>query len=877
MPKLVTRSLGLVLALACSQAAQAHDRAIDLNFWGDFGRATARCQQIVSRATAACTRVALDVRDSCLMVQLAGDECDTAATEARIEVARAEARNQVERHCTDAQLRELQYLSLQDALDDLTRVCEQIDTAVMSASFGPATVGGTVGAAASPMSDCLEVTSDGTRTLMRSAIRVQQRAFDRIASRSLTTTQKRALVDWSKRRIEALRSLVRRRIEARCPDSMFQSVYGRGLDGFLTGIAQQSDCFSGSVYVQDAVTCPAPVCGNGIQERNEECDDGNDFEGDGCRSDCTKVSCDSFASTYDLIQRAIFENRGCTEAACHGSAQSGGLDLRPEVSYENLIDVVSPMLPTFKRVDPGNKDNSLLWINVAAKTLPQEWQAPIRAMPVSEDALTLDELEALRIWIETGGASRTATVAGVSELLDGCVPEPRPVEITPLPPPPPGQGVQMHMPVWDVSPRSESEVCFASYYDFTGQIPPEFLSADGTRFRYKRVDIRQDPLSHHLIVDLYRGSEPADHPSWGTYSCKQGPRHGQTCDPFDLEFCGEGGDCATDPDPTAIACIGFGPQTGLSTLTNGGFAFAQETAAEFRFPPGVYDEIPIKGVALWNSHVFNLTRFPGKMEAWVNVIFPEPEEQQHQQIQIFNAQKIFWNESFPPFPLPELAPFERTEVCHVHVFGREGEVFYGSAVKPEETVHLFELSGHTHERGKRFQIFRGSFTCKGGSLNGKPCAPLSEGACRGGGVCTDDGGRDPQESLLYSSFVYNDPVVLRLDPPILISGSVPKADRSLTYCAVYDNGAAPNLHWVKRRSTSPPAGTIFGIPIGGPCTAARTRCIGGPQHNQLCNGNHAVCESSPGAGDGDCDACPLTGGFRTTDEMFILFGNFWLE
>ncbi len=43
----------------------------------------------------------------------------------------------------------------------------------------------------------------------------------------------------------------------------------------------------------------------------------------------------------------------------------------------------------------------------------------------------------------------------------------------------------------------------------------------------------------------------------------------------------------------------------------------------------------------------------------------------------------------------------------------------------------------------------------------------------------------------------------------------------------------------------------------------------------LCNGNNAACDSSAGAGDGDCDACPLTGGFRTQDEMFILFGNYW--
>ena len=79
-------------------------------------------------------------------------------------------------------------------------------------------------------------------------------------------------------------------------------------------------------------------------------------------------------------------------------------------------------------------------------------------------------------------------------------------------------------------------------------------------------------------------------------------------------FCGAG-ECATDPDPTAIACIGFGPQKGLGTLTSGGFAFAQETTAHFRFPDDVYDELPVRGIILWNSHAFNLTRATARSKA----------------------------------------------------------------------------------------------------------------------------------------------------------------------------------------------------------------------------------------------------------------------
>jgi hypothetical protein len=144
------------------------------------------------------------------------------------------------------------------------------------------------------------------------------------------------------------------------------------------------------------------------------------------------------------------------------------------------------------------------------------------------------------------------------------------------------------------------------------------------------------------------------------------------------------------------------------------------------------------------------------------------------------------------------------------------------------------------------------------------------------GQCLDDGGRDPHDALLYTNFIYNDPVHVRFDPPMVFDGAAPAADRSLTYCAHYSNGAPPNITDVKRRSTSPPAGQIFGFQIGGPCDVSQTRCIGGPHHDELCNGNDSACDSDAG-GDGDCDACPLTGGFRTEDEMFVLFGNYWVE
>ena len=85
---------------------------------------------------------------------------------------------------------------------------------------------------------------------------------------------------------------------------------------------------------------------------------------------------------------------------------------------------------------------------------------------------------------------------------------------------------------------------------------------------------------------------------------------------------------------------------------------------------------------------------------------------------------------------------------------------------------------------------------------------------------------------------------------------------------------------MKRRSTSPEPPLVFGLPLGpgGPCPDATVACANeGPTKGNLCNGNDSVCDSSPGAGDGDCDACPVLGGVTTEDEMFIQTGAYYLE
>ena len=56
-----------------------------------------------------------------------------------------------------------------------------------------------------------------------------------------------------------------------------------------------------------------------------------------------------------------------------------------------------------------------------------------------------------------------------------------------------------------------------------------------------------------------------------------------------------------------------------------------------------------------------------------------------------------------------------------------------------------------------------------------------------------------------------------------------------------------------------------------------TACVAG-KIGSACGGSSddAACDNSPGAGDGDCDACRITGGESTENEMFILLGQYFM-
>src|SRR5690606_26271651 len=132
--------------------------------------------------------------------------CDTATREARIQAARARARDLVAGACNATQLQTLRYIDLNDAQTDVIDVCRQVDTAAVTATFGPAMVGGTVAAMDGTTGTCVAATARASNALLRYAMRARQKALDRIAATTLAPAAKTALLDRSTASINRART-----------------------------------------------------------------------------------------------------------------------------------------------------------------------------------------------------------------------------------------------------------------------------------------------------------------------------------------------------------------------------------------------------------------------------------------------------------------------------------------------------------------------------------------------------------------------------------------------------------------------------------------------------------------------------------------------
>jgi hypothetical protein len=127
--------------------------------------------------------------------------------------------------------------------------------------------------------------------------------------------------------------------------------------------------------------------------------------------------CPQPSSTWDLMQRGIFERHGCAVSYCHGDAGLLGLDLRPGAAYDNIVNVRSTLSPDrYFRIAPGDPSRSHLWLTMVKRTLEMT-TVPGEAMPIGQPRVSPNELEATRLWI-FAGAPAAGFVPGVAELMN---------------------------------------------------------------------------------------------------------------------------------------------------------------------------------------------------------------------------------------------------------------------------------------------------------------------------------------------------------------------------------------------------------------------------------------------------------------------------
>jgi len=250
--------------------------------WGGFDSAAARCQRIIGRAAARCGSAVWAARNACLAAQAAGGTCDQVGTDSAVQQAHQGALDIVDRYCADYAV-DLGFTLTLEAETDIDTFCQQLDAALVSGVFGPLPG---ASAASDEAASCMSATAAAATQLLRVAFRSRTRALDRIARAALAPSQKLTIIARSTATIERTRAALGRRLAEYCPNERFAAVYGRSADVILALIAQRGDCLGGAAYVQNAVLCPPAVCGNGMVEPAEQCDDGNIVNGDGCDATC---------------------------------------------------------------------------------------------------------------------------------------------------------------------------------------------------------------------------------------------------------------------------------------------------------------------------------------------------------------------------------------------------------------------------------------------------------------------------------------------------------------------------------------------------------------------------------------------------------------
>jgi cysteine-rich repeat protein len=276
-------AVGLALLFCLLPAsAPAHTQPRPIEQWGPFVPEIVTCLQLMTRATHVCFDKVLAVENRCRDQEVRGETCDRDAVEDEVEAATNEMRRELTSSCLDGQLTELGYFGFFDTEADLFNACLIQSRAAVEATYAPALAGPPSAAEA----DCMAASADYGRKVMSYILQRVIPVQERIATIPFKEDEKKAFV----LHVEMELSATRQQhwiagLSAACPD--FAAVYGRSADSFLRTLKQRTDCVLSKTYVNTSFNCLGQVCGNGIKEASEACDDGNRDDTDTCKSNCT--------------------------------------------------------------------------------------------------------------------------------------------------------------------------------------------------------------------------------------------------------------------------------------------------------------------------------------------------------------------------------------------------------------------------------------------------------------------------------------------------------------------------------------------------------------------------------------------------------------
>jgi cysteine-rich repeat protein len=272
-----------------ADSLHSHGGRVPLDEWGGFEAEASRCQRAIGYAASYCASRSWRLREQCRSSQAGGGTCDESRTTSRIARARTEALDYVDRYCGERQAQDLAYLGTFDLQTDLIDFCRAWERSAESAVYGPFLRGEIGSPPPASAAACLDAAAAATTRLMSFTFETRRRAMDRMAVLSLSEDDEVGLYDDATRRIERSRELLADDFGPTCQESNFELLYGKQPRVFLDDIGIRADCIGAQFYIQDRFLCPDGVCGNGVIEPGETCDDGDRWGGDGCDANCRAV------------------------------------------------------------------------------------------------------------------------------------------------------------------------------------------------------------------------------------------------------------------------------------------------------------------------------------------------------------------------------------------------------------------------------------------------------------------------------------------------------------------------------------------------------------------------------------------------------------